>query len=182
MNTNKDLSISPVRANLYALPLGLLAIGLLLIPYVAIWGINSAFDLTWLVEQPLKLVLALFILFIGTFIHEALHAIGWKIFGRQPWNTIQFGIFWKVLTPYTHLKAPIEVNAYRIGGALPGLVTGVLPYLVGLCLGSAAWLWLGLLMVAAACGDLLALWLVRRLPAGTMVQDHPSRVGCNVVE
>jgi hypothetical protein len=124
----------------------------------------------------------LVIFLIDNFVHELLHAFGWKVFGRQPWSAIHFGIFWKVITPYTHLKTPIDVNAYRIGGALPGLMTGLLPYLVGLWLGNAACLWLGIIMSAAACGDLLVLWLLRRLPAGTLVQDHPSRVGCTVVD
>lgn len=178
----KDYSISPARANLYAIPLGLVLVGLLLGIYFAAWGVQSAFDLTWLVKQPLNLLLALLIVFISTLLHELLHAIGWMAFGHLPWSSIHFGMFWLALTPYTHLKVPIEVSAYRLGGILPGLVTGVLPYMVGLLLGSAAWLWLGILMTAAACGDLLTLWMLRRLPVGTMVQDHPSRVGCTVVE
>ena len=178
----RDLSISPAQANLYVTPVGLLILALMLVPYIAIWDFASAFDLAWLITRPLNLLLALVAIFAATLFHELLHAIGWTFFGRQPWSAIHFGVFWKALTPYTHLKVPIEVNAYRLGGLLPGLVTGVLPYLVSLWLGSAAWLWFGLMMTAAASGDLLVLWLLRRLPAGTLVQDHPSRVGCTVVE
>lgn len=179
---DKDLTLSPLKANLYVTPLGLALVGLMLLPFMLIWGAGSAFNISWLITRPLNLLLALVTLFAVGILHELLHAFGWTVFGRLPWSSIHFGIFWLALTPYTHLKVPIEVNAYRLGGILPALVTGVLPYLISLMLGSAAWLWLGILMTAAACGDLLVLWLLRHLPAGTMVQDHSSRVGCTIVE
>ena len=178
----KDLTISPLKANLYVTPLGLALAGVMLLSYALIWGAASAFDLSWLLARSINLLLTLLALVVAGLLHELLHAIGWTFFGRQPWSAIHFGMFWLALTPYTHLKVPIDVDAYRAGGILPVLVTGVLPYLIGLVSGSSPWLWLGILMSIAACGDLLSLWLLRRLPAGTMVQDHPSRVGCTVVE
>jgi hypothetical protein len=178
----KDYSLSILKANLYLTPLGIALVLLMPLPFLQIWGAARVFNLNWLVVHPLNLLLALAVLFASMLLHELLHAIGWTFFGRQPWSAIRFGMFWPALTPYTHLEVPIEINAYRIGGVLPGLFTGVLPYLIGLLLGNAAWLWLGILMTTGACGDLLSLWLLRRLPAGTMVQDHPSRLGCIVVE
>ena len=35
-----------------------------------------------------------------------------------------------------------------------------------------------LVFVLAAGRDLVVLWLIRRVPAGRMVRDHPTRAGC----
>jgi hypothetical protein len=86
------------------------------------------------------------------------------------------------LTPYAHLKEPIEVNAYRWGAFMPGLVLGLLPALVGILTGNGFLIAFGLLFVSAAGGDLLILWLIRKVPAGRMVEDHPTNAGCYVLE
>jgi len=39
-----------------------------------------------------------------------------------------------------------------------------------------------LAMLAVAGCDLAALWAIREVPRGTLVLDHPSRVGCQVTE
>jgi hypothetical protein len=36
-------------------------------------------------------------------------------------------------------------------------------------------------MVFVAGGDLAIIWILRRVPGRTLVRDHPSRAGCEVV-
>jgi hypothetical protein len=65
--------------------------------------------------------------------------------------------------------------------ALPGLVLGVLPLVLGLSLGR--W-WLtayAFLMLLAAAGDTLLLWIMRGVSGDAWMQDHPSKMGCLVL-
>ena len=40
---------------------------------------------------------------------------------------IHYGFMWKTLTPYAHPKRPLDICAYRWGGAMPDILTGMLP-------------------------------------------------------
>jgi hypothetical protein len=114
--------------------------------------------------------------------HELIHGISWVLFGRKPFSAVKFGFQWKSFTPYAHLKEPVEVNAYRIGGFMPGLILGILPYFLSLVLGNGNLFWFGLVHTAAAGGDWLILWLIRKVKAGMLVEDHPTNAGCYVLE
>jgi hypothetical protein len=102
--------------------------------------------------------------------------------GKKSFSTIKLGVQWKTLTPYAHLKEPIEVNVYRIGGFMPGFVLGILPFILSLILGNGNLLWFSVIQTAAASGDWLILWLLRTTQGGTLVEDHPTRAGCYVYE
>jgi hypothetical protein len=73
------------------------------------------------------------------------------------------------------------VNPYRWGAVMPGIITGFLPALVGLLTGSPAVFLIGLFFVFAAGGDLLILWLIRKVEKSALVEDHPTRAGCYVL-
>jgi hypothetical protein len=75
----------------------------------------------------------------------------------------------------------MTARAYRVGGALPGVVTGLLPVLAGLALGQPVLLLVGAFFLMAAVGDLLILWAIRRVPAAAQVLDHPTLPGCLVL-
>jgi hypothetical protein len=98
--------------------------------------------------------------------------------GRVPWREVRFGL--KGLVVYAHCRVPMKASAYRVSVALPGVVLGVLPGLIGLIRGNG-WLTVyGALMSIAALGDLIVLWLIRRVAGDTRVQDHPRAPGCIV--
>jgi hypothetical protein len=124
----------------------------------------------------------LFLLILGMIVHELIHGITWALAGRKPWSSIKFGFQVKTLTPYCHITEPLQVNAYRIGTLMPGLVLGILPYLYSLMSGDANWFWFGLVNTAAAGGDWLILWLIRNVRSGSLVEDHPTNAGCFVYE
>ncbi|MGB8982049.1 MAG: DUF3267 domain-containing protein, partial [Anaerolineales bacterium] len=62
------------------------------------------------------------------------------------------------------------------------LILGILPYLVSLFTGNGCLFWFGLLNTAAAGGDFLILWLIRKVKSGRLVEDHPTHAGCYVLE
>jgi hypothetical protein len=176
----KDLSISMERANLYSL---VFAIPVIIVPtalFGFIWGGRRlGVGLDNLVGQ---LLLFLLVFLGGIVIHELLHAITWALAARKPLRSIKFGFQLKTLTPYAHIKEPIEVNAYRLGALMPGLLIGLLPAVVGILAGSGWWLLVGVMFLTAAGGDMVILWLLRNVPAGRLVEDHPVRAGCYVIE
>lgn len=172
-----ELTYSPGQVNAVGVPLSL---GLLLLcaaPYVLLWGPGS------LVAGLGALGLWVLPVFVaGVVVHELLHGLGWKLAAGLPWTAIKFGVQWKVLMPYAHARLPMGVRAYRLGAALPGLVTGVLPVVAALALGQPVLLILGAFFLTAAVGDLMILWLIRKLPPTARVLDHPTLPGCLVLK
>lgn len=168
-------TLTLAQANRMSVGLTIAVILLATLPYRLLWG-NASLDVA--AKQMLHWR-SLFILIGGILLHEGLHALGWKVFGRLPWAHLHFGV--KMLTPYTHCSAPLPLAAYRWGTALPGLLLGVLPLLAGLLLGEGRLLLWGTVFTAAAAGDGMVLWLVRAAPPHALVLDHPSAVGCQLI-
>lgn len=83
---------------------------------------------------------------------------------------------------YAHLKEPVAVRIYRIGAVMPGLLLGILPALAGALTGNVPVLLFGMLFVVGAGGDFLVLWLIRGVAPDAQVEDHPSKVGCYVLQ
>ncbi|HIK11255.1 MAG TPA: DUF3267 domain-containing protein [Oscillatoriaceae cyanobacterium M33_DOE_052] len=175
----KDVSVSMVKANLYALIAALPPTVILLGCYTFMWGWHRFFmGISYFLSQPL---LSLIGLFAGIVAHELIHGLTWKFFGNKPSSAIKYRIDWKTLTPYTHCKEPIEIGAYKLGAAMPGVILGVLPAIFGILTSNGSILTFGLIFTLAAGGDILILWLLRQVKAGALVEDHPTRVGCYVI-
>lgn len=189
--TKRDYTISMAKASWFSLVAAgpiLLALGLL---YVAVWGtdplVNATAGYFNLADESMGLyfgglLLFLLIFAVGIVVHEALHGITWKLAGGKPWSAIAYGFQISTFTPYSHCREPLPIQAYRLGTFMPGLVTGILPMLLGILTGSAAALLLGGLFVLAAGGDLVILFLIRACPRHALVEDHPSLAGCWVYE
>lgn len=171
----RDLSVSMARANLIAL---FIAIPVVVLQFVLFGIFHPGTDLsvTW------NFAVFLLVIISGVVIHELIHGVAWMLAGRKPRSSIKFGFQTATLTPYAHLKEPVEVNAYRIGAFMPGLIVGILPFLLCLATGNTNLLWFSLVHTTAAGGDWLILWLIRNVDSGSLVEDHPSQAGCYVIE
>ncbi|MDR8393152.1 DUF3267 domain-containing protein [Aliifodinibius sp. S!AR15-10] len=178
--SSDDYSISMVKANLISVGLFIPLSLLFLIPYGMIWGARkTGSDLTLFYQEPLFFI---FLMIVGVIAHELLHGFTWICLGDKSWSSIRFGVNWKALAPYAHCVEPVEISAYRWGAAMPGIVLGLLPFLAGMATGSGWFILFGYMLAITASGDLLILWITRGLKSGTLVQDHPERVGCQVVD
>lgn len=179
MNTSRktDLSISMGQANIYSLLFAVpIAITLAWI-YIYRWGLGQfAAGFNDLFADILV------VLILGTVTHELIHGLTWMLFGRLPLNSIKFGFQLKSFTPYAHCKVPLKVNPYRIGTAMPGIVLGVIPAIIGIVNGSGWLLTFGLFFTVAAGGDMLILWLLRNVSSDKLVEDHPTNAGCYIIE
>jgi len=176
MNGNKkDISISMTEAAskslLIAVPLAIVQV----VPFFLIHGYPA-------IPVNANMVAYGFLLLFGIFIHELIHMFAWAFFAKKPLNVFKLGFQWKSFTPYAHCKEPMDIRPYRIGSFAPGLLLGILPWIVSLFTGDILLFLFGLLYTTAAGGDFLILWISRRVKPNTLVEDHPTHAGCYVIE
>jgi hypothetical protein len=68
---------------------------------------------------------------VSAVVHEVLHVIGWMVFGRVPARAMAFRLTGRVMGFEARVLRPISAVAYRAGLAVPALVMGLLPALLG---------------------------------------------------
>lgn len=174
-----DLSISMNKAQLYSfltplpavIPLGLL--------YLWRWELSLEISL---LELALFYTIGAVLFCVGVVAHEFIHGLTWKVLGRKPRDAIEFGVQWKALTPYAHCKEPLRARAYRWGAAMPGLALGILPSVAGVLTGNGWVMLFGIIFTLAAGADVIILWLIRSVGPEQLVEDHPSKAGCYVLD
>ncbi|MDP8202073.1 MAG: metalloprotease family protein [Candidatus Tenebribacter burtonii] len=175
----KDLSISTISANLYAIPIVLISIASLVFPFIFIWDWQTFTKGFLLIYLALPYFIIAFIL--GSFLHEVFHAAGFIIFGKLSFNQVQIGIKWKYLTPFAHCRIPLKASVYRIALLLPAILLGLIPSIVALIFGKSWLLIYGTLFTILAGGDFLILWIIRKVKSDEIVKDHPERCGCYII-
>jgi len=175
----RDVSLSMSRVNLLAVPVALITLIVCGSPFVLIHGWAALAESVRLFLHP---GLAIPVLLVGFVLHELIHGAAWAYYGQKPIKIIRFGVNWSALAPYAHCPEPMEAGAYRLGALAPGVLLGVLPIAVAMCVGPTWLFFAGLLFSIAASGDVLILWVLRSVPSHLLVQDHPSRAGCLVYE
>lgn len=174
-----DRSASLVTANAAALGLAVPLLAALVGPFVGVWGWDAlASGAAWWFGHPLLMFAALI---GGVLAHEGLHALAWRLAATLPPGSVRIGFNWKALTPFAHCSAPMPARAYRIGAVTPGVGLGLVPAVIALATGSGALLTFALLFTLAAGGDALIVLLLRGVPPGALVVDHPTRAGCLVL-
>ncbi len=127
-------------------------------------------------------LLAIPVFALSVVLHEGIHGLMMLVPGGKPLSDIRFGFLREYLAPYAHCTTPLHAWQYRIVVLAPGFVLGVLPTLAALWIGWGWLLWYGVLMMSVALGDLLVWWMIRDLPRRILLMDHPSAVGCIIVE
>jgi len=120
------------------------------------------------------------ILGLGIVVHEGVHAVVWVMAGHGAWKRLRFGWNWRALAPFAHYMDPLPATVYRLGAVAPLILLGIVPALIGTLGGWPAVAAFGWMLTAGAAGDLAVLWLLRGVPAGALLTDHPSRAGCLV--
>jgi hypothetical protein len=158
--------------HLYMLPM---IIPILLVfsgPFILIWDLEE-------LRTGIKLILHYFlpVLLIGVAVHELLHGISWSLFASKGIKSIKFGIHWKFLAPYCHCTEPLKVKHYITGAAMPLLILGILPSVSAIVFGNGALLVFGILFTWAAGGDIISIFMLRKLDKNSFVSDHPDKMG-----
>jgi hypothetical protein len=149
----------------------LMMIGLFLLAYNALWGIES---MAVVFRHPLAGIALLVSYPLGILVHEWLHALGFAGFGGASWKMIRIGVF--RLTAFCQCDMPVFAPSFRAAIVLPGLLLGILPVVIALIFGFGWWLLFGALMASAALGDVLILWALRNVPRRGKIVYRP-RIG-----
>lgn len=174
----RDLSISVLRAHLLSLPFLILP-AMIIAAFYIIFGHNAFIKGIY---NFFSFPEILFILVVGTILHELLHGITWWLFGDIHFKAIKYGFQIKSFTPYVYCRKPIRASSYRTGAMMPGLLLGFVPALIGLAAGDAWVMLFGVLFLSAAGGDFLILIMIKDVDRESLIEDHPDNVGCFIYE
>jgi hypothetical protein len=174
----EDRSISMERAVLYLVVLSGPLVLLEMLAFGWVWGFSR---LGQGVDALLSIGAFLPAIVLGVLAHELIHGLTWAAFARLPLSRIRFGFQAKTFTPYAHVRVPLRARVYRWGAAMPLLLLGLAPALLGILTAQAMIAAFGLIFTFLAGGDLAILWLIRNLSGDAWVQDHPERAGCLIV-
>ena len=176
-------TISLEKANYITLIL-IIPIGIILIvPFILTHGFDHVTFKSITADKPIFGMLKFAAsVTIGIFAHEFLHALGWVFFTKRKWRSISFGIKWEYVTPYCHCKEPLNRMPFFIGAVLPLIVLGLLPAFVSYFNGSFVLWFFGFFFTIAAGGDIIAIWMLRKVKRNQLVQDHPEELGFIVMD
>jgi hypothetical protein len=157
-----------IRRLIRALALVMLIVAL----HAEIWGAASVHALVG--NRPALFPLAA-ALVLSVLLHELLHLAGYVWLGGAPIDEVH--VEWRGAVIVARCDVPLPARSYRAAVALPGLVLGVVPTLVGLVSGSAWVTVYGAVMLGASVGDMGVLWALRGYRAEEEVLDTSSERG-----
>ena len=157
-----------------------------LVLFMLIFGI--AFYFIWGFALPkvnseyliLKALSPLIILLFGIVAHELIHGVFFALFTSNGIRSIKFGILSKTLTPYCHCREPLKIKKYIIALLAPLLILGIILSILIIITGNGFLLIFGVFFSAAAAGDLMIYFLIRKENPEDYVQDYPSEAGYSI--
>lgn len=176
----RELTINSGKANLYGLLFAILFVPIMSLPFYYFWhdSINLLEELQHLKENLLWIFV---IVLLAMVLHESLHALAWLVLTKGDYKNISFGVIWRNITPYCHYAKTVTIREYRIALIAPGILTGFIPFVISLFLGSFPLLFFALLFTFGAAGDFIILWLIRNEKSTAQVKDHPDEIGCLMI-
>ncbi len=120
-------------------------------------------------------IIFLALIISSIFAHELLHGFGWGILCKDK-KSISYGVMWKQLTPYCACSEPLSFSKYMFGVLLPLIVLGVGLFLVSLAIESKLILYISVLNILSAGGDVtVSLMLLKHRKS--IIVDHPTKCG-----
>lgn len=179
-------TINIVTANIVSIGIGAVSALVLYGIFFLIWDYQDWFykekQIAGMDEFGTNYLMFMGALIVGIVVHELIHGITWAMYAKTGFKSISFGVMWKMLTPYCHCSEPLKVSHYSIGALMPLIVLGILPSIAAICLKSLFWLTMGVIFIAAAAGDIMVVWRLRKENPENMVLDHPTEAGYLVYE
>ena len=118
----------------------------------------------------------LFLLFYVVLIilHEFFHLLGFWVYGKVPWKSMDYGVNLSLGVAYATTTVPIPNKAMKKALLLPFWVTGVIPMLLGYIDHSLTLVILGAWLIAGAAGDIAMYKELKKFPNDILIKDHPT--------
>ena len=176
-----ELTVGVVKANILAYIVMLpFAVALLIIFFAVnpIDGLDSSVTMK-------KYILFLLGIIILAVIHEGIHGLTWGAFAEGHLKSIQFGIIWKMLTPYCSCCSPLKRWQYVLGSAMPTLILGFGLAAVATALADFLMFALAELMIFGGGGDFIIICKTLAYKSGggeLLFYDHPYECGVAAFE
>ncbi|KGX89317.1 hypothetical protein N781_09440 [Pontibacillus halophilus JSM 076056 = DSM 19796] len=145
--------------------------GAALLVYILLWGFDFYFSWEFLVQFYLANL-------VGITLHELVHALAFVFIGKASRSNVKFGFMWRHAMPYVHCNQPVSFGAYTYVILLPVVLTGILPMVMGLWVGSQLIVCASIFLIAGGTGDWIIYKKVQSVEGFSWVQDHPSEAGC----
>lgn len=173
-------TIDIVKANQKALVILIPVFLMYFIPFYMVWQDSVSIKEMLKPDSWMSTLKWGLIFFAGIIAHELVHGITWALFAEKGFQSIRFGVMWKMITPYCHCKEPLQIKYYLIGAITPFVIVGLLPAIYAIVVGSIGWLLLGIFFTIGAIGDFMIINLLRTEKKTDYALDHPSEAGCFV--
>ncbi len=179
-----DLTIGIIKANVLTF---LISLPIIIVAFILFFILNPDFGVrnSIVASNPLTLLVFVILLFPLIALHEFIHGLTWSLFCENGFKDIEFGVKWKLLTPYCVCKTPLKKGNYILGALMPLIVLGLIPSLLAMAIGSMDIFLLGLVMILSAGGDMLIVLMLLKYKAASrdvIIFDHPSQAGSIVFE
>jgi hypothetical protein len=180
-----EIIMDAKQANIETFKLMLPIAFMIFIPYYILWKndltIASVRDFAESHHSSLySTMIAFAVIIFGIIIHEVIHGVTWALFTEKGFKSISFGFLWKELTPYCHCSEPMPVQHYISGAMMPAVILGFIPSITAYVTGNIWWMLFGLFFTVAAAGDFMMIKRIVKENKNSLVQDHPSKIGCFV--
>ena len=173
----QDLTIDLKKANVLSMVLFMF---LLITGSVLYFFVNHQLAFTNFNVIPFLVV---FIVLIA--VHEMIHGACWVTFSPGRFKDIEFGVLKPTFSPYCTCLVPLKKGQYIVGVMMPGLLLGVIPFVVSIIIANPFMLLIADTMIAAATGDMMILGKIigyRSSASEVMYMDHPTEAGGVIFE
>ena len=179
-----ELLINLVFANVFSF---ILFVPVAIISVLLFVFVNRSKDIidTILGTSPLWYFVFVIALIALIVIHELVHGATWALFTGDGFKSIEFGFIKKYLTPYCTCKVALPKKAYILGALMPLILLGIIPLIISIATGSFGLMWIAIIMVVSAAGDILIVGkiLAYKTDASDILYfDHPTDAGGIIFE
>jgi len=183
----EKLTINLIWANVFGVLITIPIFLLFGIPYFLVWAYQFHPDNLRAIISNItpnfifvQTIIAFVLFLVGIVLHELIHGITWSRFAEKGFESIKFGVLWKMITPYCHCKEPLKVSQYILGAIMPSIILGVIPGIVAILIGNFGLLIFAVFFTMAGAGDFLIINLLKKENKDDLVLDHPSEAGCYI--
>ena len=136
------------------------------------------YGLDWLfTENSLTYWLIMIPIFLAGFVlHEALHALAWKITSKAGKSEISFGLS-KSFVPFSHIRKELSKGKYSLGVLAPVTIMGTIPVILAFVLQLENLVIPASFFLGMGVSDLILMLMIIPLPPGAKILDHSDRYG-----
>ena len=107
-------------------------------------------------------------------LHELSHLIGFVLFGKVPWSSLNYGVNLKLGIAYATTNELLRNKAMKRVLLLPFWTTGFLPTVIGLWMNYSLLVLLGAFLIAGAFGDFAMYKELRKVSNTAFIKDDPE--------